>query len=440
MKEEKNEQTKPKLTKKELLIKYKSTFYALHKFIEAHNEPFERGNDPRRLKGTTKMVAQSAIILYGEQLAKTGKSLVPADKCEGALDYMDDLKTNNGALAQRAGVSTRTVRTHINKLIAAGFFINKRHHGPVMNFDLRFNPKVLRVKQFEDAELIEKDIKEILEAAREQAGIKAFKKRERKNSPPINTTRDLNKNYNNPVDGVEKVSPLRSDDHEQDTTSNNNKDRGEVNEKKITKQAESKETATNQTVPSSEVEKKQGQEAGAAAPNDDIDEKFKPKAPTKVKKLIAEAALKLWLLAYQHIFTGFEFGEKEKEKFRTFLQPYFYKCKTPEDVEVAMEQYSWRIEKAGKYFDQHPGFDKLHPFKYFDPDYKNGFIATKAWWKNYNVLRTRKIRVSSIAKMAVELKENPNLNTFQAYQKNVKSWGDPGLLNYFLKICKNINF
>lgn len=427
MKKEEIKEEKKEFTEKWVQAKYTSTFFALEKFRQKYNEPFTKGGerDPRRLKHTTMDVAKACIQIYGKQLAKNGLVLCEVGDNVNLFEFADDLNTNNLAIAKKAGVSPRTVRTHIKKLINAGLIINKRTHGPVKNFDIRFNPKILIPKQFIDVEEIEKDIEEILNAAKTDAGIQWVHEKERQNSPPIDSTRNLN-NKNNTV-----LTCLKGFSGEPESPS---KDTSTGNIEKIQRKASQSQNKN--------LEKSTKKDTKVAPPPA-IEVKTisnPPQRTEKVEKLIKKLALDMWLLAYKLIYTDQEFTEDAKNNFRTMLIPYFHLCSTEESVVKAYEQYEVRLAMAARYYSKNPGFDKLHPVKYFNPNYKNGFAGTKSWYSNYQKARVLKIRLSNVNKLIAWLNENPTLQNFKTAKEKVESYGNNQLTAQFLNSVSNLTF
>lgn len=393
--------------KKEILIKYKPTFLTIDKFIAAYNEPFIKGNDPKRLKSTTRAVAKECITLYGQQLTKLGQVIMPSIDQEKQIEQLDDFSANNPMIARRVNCSVRTVQYHIKKLLKAGFFINKKHHGPKQNYELRFNPTILRIKQFEDLEVIEKQIAKMVAAANSQNGITTFKEDNTQSLPPVHSSRYLNNKTNDFQDIVNKVS-LCDDFYKKDTLTSNKR-----------KGKNFKERVFGKPKKTEHQEKKQEQVACGGGGY----LKTAKRSPV-IDKFIKEAALNLWLLAYKLIYSEWVFAEKEKPELRSMLIDYFYQCQTIYQVNTHTKEYEKRLQMAGNYYKNHPGLNKLHPFKYFDPAYnKNGFVNTKSWYKNYIKDRVRRIRVNRLRDMIYTLGQKPELKIYSNYKKEVDKWG-----------------
>lgn len=404
-------ETTPQNARKEVLIKYKSTFFAFHQFFEQWNEPFENKADPRRLKGTTKAVAEACLLIFGEQLAKSGKVMVAAGTCEQEISWIEDLKTNNVAIAKRANCSERTVRTHITKLLEAGLFVNKKNHGPVKNFDLRFNRKLIRVKQFVDLEVLQKEINEILMVAREETQLQWLAEQQRQISPPIDSYRNKNNKDNTLVTtqkGLLQVEEVLSGNSSRNSSRNSSGN------------SSGNRRGCNQ--------KEKNKEVAAA------------KKAVLFEKLIKKLALDLWLLAYRLIYTDQEFSEDAKLEFRTMLIPYFKNCRTTEHAHRTFEEYETRIAMAARYYSKNPSFNKLHPFKYFNPAYTTGFIGTKPWYKNYRRARALKVRINHVNKQVEWLKKEPTLNNFHLAKAKVASFGNPRLEAQFYAQLTTMNF
>ena len=394
------------------LIKFKPTFLTVRKFFEAYNAPYKNSRDKRRLKGTTLNVAIASIEIFGAQLAKENKIILPAELVadeDNIKDYLPDLNANNPRIAKRCNISERTVRTHINKLIEAGFFVNKKNHGPLQDFELRFNPKVLRLTSFEAIEKIEKDIEEMLEQSSLEAYNQYIQERQRKNSPQLHNTRNLNNNHNNPVDDVEKGVNGINETHTGDLTGNR---------ANAAKNLEQKQTSSSEL---NNSDQKTGNLKAAPDPK-----------PAKLQKYIEKLALNFWLLAYRHIYQDFEFTEEQKKTYRNYFTGYFYKCESKQAADLAFEQYQYRIEQAGKYYRKNPNFNKLMPLKYFNPEYKNGFIATKGWWLEYRQKTVKRNRMKQAEAWAKEVNKTQSLELYNQCADKINSWGDQQVAQVFL--------
>jgi hypothetical protein len=233
-------------------------------------------------------------------------------------------------------------------------------------------------------------------------------------SRPRNITRDLNKNTKTDVDNVNKGV----NESNRNNTRDKNRDRAKAN------QNSGEPQAGPATKP--QEKKQNGKEAR------------RPQRSPLMEKLIKDAALKMWLLAYQHLYPEWEFSQDQFTFFRSFLTPYFAKVQNPESLQACMQQYEWRIERAKEYIEKNPGFQLLEPLKYFNPKYKNGFIATKPWWKKYRILYVKKSRLNEAKKMAANCHHNQSLQYYQACEKTINGWGDQQVVDLFNKLVANL--
>lgn len=440
---------KPTNQSKELLIKFKTTNLAIDKFFEKYNEQFKRKADPRRLKSTTLSVARACVLLYGKQLAKAGQALVPSDKLDEAIAYADDFETNSLRISKVANCSDRTVRNHIKKLHEANFFTHRIFHGPVKNYGLRFNPAILRVKQFEDVRALEQEIDELLKAHGVENEVPTIEHEQWQNLPPIESSRNSNKNNNEVLitkKGSSAMAERLSQDTIQDTLSG---DREETTKSADGIQQNSEFKNSGATRPhASGLETK----AGAAKNHKDVDKsstsgnkphQTNPKAvkrSQKVEKLVDKLALDFFLLAYKLIYFEKEFSKREIDHYAVMLKPYFYNCVTEQQAKNAFEQYKKRLEMAANYYKNHPGFDKLPIHKYFNPKYVNGFTTTKAWYKKFIIDKVFKTRLQQVNKMVRELEADPTTKKFNQYKATIYKWGNDYLMHKFLKSVTNLNF
>lgn len=397
--------------KKETLINFKPTFATVAIFFDEWNREFPRMADPRRLKGTTRAVAECCIRLYGRQLSKAGKILVNPSELGHCLDFADDFSTNCAVIAKEVNYSKRTVHAHLTKLLDANFFTNKRNHGPIRNFDLRFNKKILSIRTIDDVENARADLIALIDEAKAETGIQYFQKDELQNSPQLHSTRNKYKDDNILLDVVKKSN---SDEFvpEQETTGNNNGDKGKEREIKRGSQE------TDQLI-SPEVEKKI------------------QKAPARLKKSkqveqnIRQFALELWLVAANLIWSDWEFGPKQLEAFKTMLLPYFEPAKNTAEAKKYYNNYAKRLEIAAKYYEKHPDFDKVHPFTYFDPSFQYGFSRTKAWYIKQRAKEYEFLKTGALRKALKYYQQHKNLKAYQRMEKELQQFKDPVILRMF---------
>jgi hypothetical protein len=431
---------------KELLIKFNTTNLAIEKFFEKFNEQFIRAADPRRLKSTTLAVARACVLLYGKQLSKKGQALVPSDELEEAIAYADDFETNSNRVAKIANCCSRTVRTHIKKLHEANFFSEKIPHGPRKNYGLRFNPTLLRVKQYEDVRALELEIDKILKSHNLKNEIPTIEHEDWQSLPPIDSPRNSNKN-NNDVLTTLKGSSAMAEGLNQDTLSG---DRGESTKSSDDIQANSMinygsdgspDTALNlETKAGPQKNEKDVDKSDSSVNKPSKEGKSEIKRTQKVEKLIDKLTLDFFLLAYKLIYTDKEFSKKEIDHYAVMLKPYFHYCTNEQQAQNAFDQFKKRLEMAANYYKNHPGFDKLPIHKYFNPKYKNGFTTTKAWYKKYIIDTVFKSRTQNVNKMVLSLKDNPTLTNFSECKTTVESWGNDYLTHKLLKSVTDLNF
>lgn len=439
-------ESKKDFKRKELLIKFNTTNLAIEKFFEKFNEQYTRSADPRRLKSTTLAVARACVLLYGKQLAKSGQALVPADQLEQAIAYADDFETNSIRIAEVANCSPRTVRSHVKKLHEAHFFTDRIFHGPIKNYGLRFNPTILRVKQFEDVRALEREIDELLKAAGAENEVAKIDHQDWQNSPPIDNTRNSNKNNNEVLiteKGSSAMAERLSQDTKQDTLSGN---RGETTKNPNGIQPHSKINSGSDGSP--DLETKAGPQKNKPNVDKSNSSVNKPNKTNtnpinrsqKVEKLVDKFTLDFFLLAHKLIYFDQEYSQKQLEYYAVMLKPYFHYCSSEAQVKNTFEQYKKRLEMAANYYKNHPGFDKLPIHKYFNPKYVNGFATTKAWYKKYIIDKVFKSRTQTVNKMVLSLQAEPTLTNFNECKSTVESWGNDYLTHKLLKSVTNLNF
>lgn len=424
------------------LIDYSKSLKQIELFFEKYNEGKTMG-DPTRLKSNTKSVAEALIRIYGSYLYKKGFLFVPGTVGAELYNEIPPLSTNNVRIAEKINATGRTVRTHIKKLVDAGFIIKKTTHGRANNFDLWINPEILGVKKKMNlSEIQSKITNEILKnEAEEEANNLA--------SPPPPHAENFsakcildteNRNLDNDDNSsVDKVS--QSDDNSVspkvetiETTTETELETRERKQSQITKQGnEQKKVAAKKN-------KAAGTDKSGDSSGNTDDNSFSKQKKKELDEYIKKLIDSLWQLAVMFIYKDMKLEEHQVIIAKKHLKKYFKGVDSKEAAKRWFEQYGKRLSMAETFYKNNPGYEKYLPSFYLDPTNKKGFVATKNWYIKYLKSKEKqaKTRMLNLAIRKVEAAPK-DVGVYTSAQQSLSRFKDKELLDKFNKKVKSIN-
>lgn len=427
------------------LIDYSKSLKQIELFFEKYNEGKTMG-DPTRLKSNTKSVAEALIRIYGSYLYKKGFLFVPGTVGAELYNEIPPLSTNNVRIAEKINATGRTVRTHIKKLVDAGFIIKKTTHGRANNFELWINPEILGVKKKMNSNEIQSKItNEILKnEAEEEANNLASPPPPMRKNFPLNVSldtenRNLDNDDNSSVDKESNsVSPKVETDKESSSVSPKvetiettteteleTRERKQGNEQKKVPPKKNKASGTD----------KNGDSSGGTDESSFAQQK-KKELDEYIKKLIDS----LWQLAVMFIYKDMELEEHQVIIAKKHLKKYFKGVDSKEAAKRWFEQYGKRLSMAETFYKNNPGYEKYLPSFYLDPTNKKGFVATKTWYLKYLKSKEKqaKTRMLNLAIQKVEAAPK-DVGVYTSAQQSLSRFKDKELLDKFNKKVQSIN-
>ncbi|MFA5670499.1 MAG: winged helix-turn-helix domain-containing protein [Balneolaceae bacterium] len=414
------------------LIDYSKSLKQIELFFEKYNEGKTMG-DPTRLKSNTKSVAEALIRIYGSYLYKKGFLFVPGTVGAELYNEIPPLSTNNVRIAEKINATGRTVRTHIKKLVDAGFIIKKVTHGRANNFELWVNPEILGVKKKMNLNEIQSKItNEILKnETEEEANNSTSSSSPMRKNFPLNVSLDTeNRNIDNDDNSsVDKVSP---------SDNNSVSPKVETIETTTETELETRERKQSQVTKQENEQKKVAAKKNKAAGTDESSfaQQKKKELDEYIKKLIDS----LWQLAVMFIYKDMKLEEHQVIIAKKHLKKYFKGVDSKEAAKRWFEQYGKRLSMAETFYKNNPGYEKYLPSFYLDPTNKKGFVATKTWYLKYLKSKEKqaKTRMFNLAIQKVEAAPK-DIGVYTSAQQSLSRFKDKELLDKFNKKVQSIN-
>ncbi len=397
-----------------LPIHYPTTYKALDSYIDLYNQ---KQLSSGKIKASVLLTAKEIIRIYGAFLIKE----INKGKFQLEVDEIPPLRTNNVQLSKLTKSSPRTIQRHLKRLEKVGVIISKSFRGTNGGYDLLINPNILSIRGRKG---VYNEKNSFNTTKNWEAENQLFKNSNTTKCP--HTYPSNNRYFNNIIIDVDNSFSINQ--------KNSRNERLTLFTGNVTGNAERK---TGEEI--NKAERKAGEWVNEAS-------QIVDSARSASLKAYASA---LWKLAQNTLYANTPLTDHQKQIGEQLL----YKWYEPVDEKYLQNihiQYCQRIEIVRKYVEKSPDTRFVpFPYQFFDPENKNGFTATKAWYKKHRSrkweIRKKLIFLSQVRKVKQCLKsknaQSSMLEIYRSSEKRIKALKDDKLLNEFYKqlIPKNTN-